>query len=111
MERLWTRKVATVGWLAGSPRIQVESNWLPSISTIPPHRCHADRSPGLRCGRSSGMVQSFDKNRTGFDDFVAFADAFGTPILVPGKLSRPKKLGEVMIRLGWTENPIHVARN
>jgi len=55
------------------------------------------------------VVQSFDKGRAGFDDFVAFADAFGTPILAPGQLSIPKRVGDVTIRLGWTENPMQHA--
>jgi hypothetical protein len=57
------------------------------------------------------IVQSFDKDRTGFDDFVAFADAFGTPISAPGELSRSKTLGSVTIQLGWTENPMHLAKS
>jgi len=57
------------------------------------------------------VVQSFDKGRAGYEDFVAFADAFGTPISSEGRLSRPKKLGEVTIRLGWTENPLRLAKS
>jgi hypothetical protein len=56
------------------------------------------------------VIQSFDQKRTGFNDFIAFADAFGTPIPAPGKLSPPRKLGDVTIRLGWTENPMHFAK-
>jgi hypothetical protein len=56
------------------------------------------------------IVQSFDNKQTGFEDFVAFADACGTPISVPGKLSKSKKLGDVTIRLGWTENSMHVVK-
>ena len=55
------------------------------------------------------IIQSFDKGRAGFDDFVAFADSFGTPISDPGELSNPKKLGDVTMRLGWTENPMQYA--
>jgi hypothetical protein len=55
------------------------------------------------------IVQSFEKGRAGFDDFVAFADAFGTPISAPGVLSAPKQLGDLTMRLGWTENPMQYA--
>jgi hypothetical protein len=57
------------------------------------------------------IVQSFDDKQTGFKDFIAFADAFGTPISLPGKLSPPKKLGKVTIRLGWTENPLYSTKS
>jgi len=57
------------------------------------------------------IVQSFDKGRAGFDDFVAFADAFGTPISSPGELSAPKQVGDVAMYLGWTENPMQYAEN
>jgi Domain of unknown function (DUF6946) len=57
------------------------------------------------------IVQSFDKDRTGLNDFAEFAIAFGTPISAPGKLSEPKKLGDVTIRLGWTENPMLTTKN
>ena len=50
------------------------------------------------------LVQSFDQNRAGYDDFTAFADAFGTPVKKPGVLSRARTIGDVTIRLGWTEN-------
>jgi len=56
------------------------------------------------------VVQSFDKRRAGFFDFVAFADAFGVPIAEVGRLSQPKKVGDVAIRLGWTENHLHSAK-
>ena len=56
------------------------------------------------------VVQSFDKGRAGFTDFRDFAEVFGTPISQPGELSQPKKIGSVTIRLGWTENPMFVAR-
>jgi hypothetical protein len=56
------------------------------------------------------IVQSFDDKRTSFDDFVAFADAFGTPITAPNQLSRPKKLGDVTMRLGWADNPMYRAK-
>jgi hypothetical protein len=52
------------------------------------------------------IVQSFDTKQTGLDDFVAFAEAFGTPISEAGRLSQPKRLGDVTIRLGWTNNPM-----
>ena len=57
------------------------------------------------------VVQSFDRNRAGFADFVAFADAFGTPVLKPGELSQPKETGGVTIRLGWTENEMQFAES
>jgi hypothetical protein len=56
------------------------------------------------------IVQSFDAKQTGFDDFAAFAEAFGTPISGVGKLSHPKQLGTTAIRLGWTKNPIYIAK-
>jgi hypothetical protein len=55
------------------------------------------------------LVQSFDKNRAGFMDFVVFANAFGTPITQPGQLSEPKIIDNVAVRLGWTENPMYLA--
>jgi hypothetical protein len=54
------------------------------------------------------IVQSFDRHRTGFEDFVAFADAFGMPLTEPGILSQSKTAGGVAIRLGWTENPMQL---
>jgi hypothetical protein len=57
------------------------------------------------------IVQSFDQKRAGFEDFVAFADALGTPVIAPGKLSTPKGLGEITIRLGWTENPLQYGQD
>jgi hypothetical protein len=60
----------------------------------------------VRAPDAALIVQSFDKDRAGFEDFVAFADAFGTPVSKPGVLSIPKRLGDVTIRLGWTENPM-----
>jgi hypothetical protein len=56
------------------------------------------------------LVQSFDKGHAGFADFKDFAEAFGTPVTQPGELSQPKKIGDVAIRLGWTENPMFVAK-
>lgn len=53
------------------------------------------------------IVQSFVSKRTGFEDFVAFANAFGASVTAPGKLSQPRAVGEVTMRLGWTENPLH----
>ncbi|MFZ0421446.1 MAG: hypothetical protein WAL80_01080 [Xanthobacteraceae bacterium] len=67
------------------------------------------RSIGAR--DAAMIVQSFDKKQTGFDDFIAFAEAFDTPVSMPGKLSAPKTLGEVTIRLGWTENPIYSTKS
>ena len=60
----------------------------------------------IRAPDAALIIQSFDKGRAGFEDFVAFADAFGTPVSKPGELSIPKRLGDVTIRLGWTENPM-----
>jgi hypothetical protein len=52
------------------------------------------------------IVQSFDLNGCGFSDFSAFAEAFETPVDAPGKLSPPRRLGRVTIRVGWTKNPL-----
>jgi hypothetical protein len=67
------------------------------------------RAVGAR--QAAVLVQSFDKNRTGLEDFMAFADAFGTPVSLPGKLSPPKKFGDLTIQLGWTENPIYSSKS
>jgi hypothetical protein len=77
------------------------------------HRTAATLIEASNAGASEAalVVQSFDQNRAGFEDFIAFADAFGTPISAPGKLSQSKRLGDVNIRLGWTENPIYSAGN
>jgi hypothetical protein len=60
--------------------------------------------------KAAMVVQSFDDRRAGFEDFVAFADAFGTPTATPNQLSPPKRLGDVTIRLGWSDNPMHRAK-
>jgi hypothetical protein len=70
------------------------------------HRTAAAIIEAKQAGASQAamIVQSFDANRAGFSDFVAFADAFGTPVAEAGRLSPPRVLDQVTIRLGWTDN-------
>jgi hypothetical protein len=75
-----------------------------TAATVIEARCIGAREAAM-------VVQSFDTKQTGFDDFISFAEAFGTPISIPGSLSEPRILGEVTIRLGWTENPIYCAKS
>ena len=70
---------------------------------IEAQNCNADRA--------AMIVQSFDDKLTGFKDFVTFADAFGSPVSMPGVLSEPKALGGVTMQLGWAQSPVLSAKN
>jgi hypothetical protein len=59
-----------------------------------------------QANQAAMVVQSFDKARAGFNDFSAFADALGMPVVETGTFSRPKQFGAVTLRLGWTENEL-----
>jgi hypothetical protein len=76
------------------------------------HRVGATLIEAQNCktDRAAMIVQSFDDKLAGFDDFVAFAAAFGTPISAPGVLSEPKTLGGVTMQLAWTQSPLHSAK-
>jgi hypothetical protein len=93
-------------------RLKLKSNCIGSLRYQLFHRTAAAMIEAAHAGASEAamIVQSFDKKRAGFDDFVAFADAFGTPIAGPGKLSTAKTLNGVRMRLGWTENLMFYAR-
>lgn len=89
-------------------RLQFKSTAIGSLRYQLFHRTAATLIEAEKIGAHDAalIVQSFDKGRAGFDDFAAFADAFGTPISSSGELSTPRQLNDVAIRLGWTENPM-----
>jgi hypothetical protein len=55
------------------------------------------------------VVQSFSPSqvRAGFSDFHLFSMALDAPVFEPGKLSKPRKIGEIQLRLGWSECSPH----
>jgi Domain of unknown function (DUF6946) len=94
-------------------RLEFESALIGDLRYQLFHRVTATLIEAQNCkaDRAAMIVQSFDDRLAGFDDFVAFADALGTPVSMPGVLSRPKVLGGVTMRLGWTQNPLRSAKN
>jgi hypothetical protein len=52
------------------------------------------------------IVQSFDKARAGFQDFLAFSAALEMPVAEPGRFSPARAIGGITLRLGWTETPM-----
>jgi hypothetical protein len=87
-------------------RLELRSGAIGSLRYQLFHRAAATliEAEQVRARDAALIVQSFDQDRAGYKDFVAFAVAFETPIEVPGRLSRPKKIGDVTMRLGWTDN-------
>jgi Domain of unknown function (DUF6946) len=87
-------------------RLELKSDSIGSLRYQLFHRTAATLIEAEAAGASQAamIVQSFDGGRAGFSDFVAFVGAMGIPIDEPGKLSPPKRLGEIALRLGWTEN-------
>jgi hypothetical protein len=88
-------------------RLELKSEAIGSLRYQLFHRTAATliEAEQIKAHDAALIVQSFDQGREGYKDFAAFAAAFGTPIEAPGRLSRPKKVGDITMRLGWTENP------
>jgi hypothetical protein len=59
-----------------------------------------------KIGEAAMIVQSFSPDLVGFTDFRNFAFAMDTPVETPGKLSNPKMIRNVRLRLGWTVNSL-----
>ena len=58
----------------------------------------------FRSGLAILMVQSFCPNATGLEDFVAFFDRVGMTGVGRDKLSLPKLIGGIELRVGWTSD-------
>jgi hypothetical protein len=94
-------------------RLELKSSAIGSLRYQLLHRTAATliEAEAFQAREAAMVVQSFDKNRAGFADFAAFAEAFGTPIEQPGLLSPPKQACGITIRLGWTENQMQYAES
>lgn len=58
------------------------------------------------------LVHSFSSRDAWFDDFAAFADSIGMPILAPGRITGSMRLEGVQLSLGWVKDlPVVSARN
>jgi hypothetical protein len=88
-------------------RLNLTAEDVPNLRYQLLHRTVAALIEGEQAGvRDAALViQSFSPAsvRAGFDDFRAFAFAFGAKIDEPGRLSTAVTRGRIGLRLGWAE--------